>query len=109
MGENVSKQIPDECPYSIDREAPGAATAEGKGLAQDSCWGTNASWRVEIGWCKNLLIQPMPNMAAPVAAGTILEETKERIDGRMWPVLLKKAELVRRLSGFILNVLVCCM
>jgi len=54
-------------------------------------------------------MQPIPNTAAPVAAGTSLEEMKERIGGRMWPAVLRKAELASLLIEFILDVLVFCM
>lgn len=52
---------------------------------------------------QNLLMHPIPNSAAPVAAGRIFETTKERIGCRVRLVPLTKAERFNRLNEFILK------
>lgn len=56
---------------------------------------------------QNLLMQPIPNRAAPVAIGTIFERTKERIGCRVRLMSLTKVERFSRLNEFILDFRYC--
>lgn len=56
---------------------------------------------------QNLLMHPIPNSAAPVAAGRIFETTKERIGCRVRLMSLTKAERFSRLTEYILESRYC--